>query len=222
MIQSKAWNWDENACEYWKTVAPEFLPVALEWKAKGFRRAFDLGCGIGRHSIFLAQNGFEVDAFDLSSAGVSALTAQAEKLGLDIKTAVGDMLALPYAEGLFDCVVAFHSIYHTDREGLRLVVGEIKRVLKPGGELFVTLNSKNSDAWNLFAPRRIDDYTLLKTEGPEIDVPHTYLDYHDVLDLLKDFSLIKIQEIFDFWENRKHAHFLVSCRGGGFATHPDN
>jgi len=211
MLESKAWNWDANASDFWKTVAPEFLPVGLEWRAAGFRRAFDLGCGLGRNAIFLAQNGFDVSAFDLSQAGVAELERRAAGLGLRIATAVGDMLDLPYEDDSFDCVVAFHSIYHTDLAGLRRVVVGISRVLVTGGELFVTLNSKSSDAWRLFADRRIDDHTLLKTEGPEIDVPHTYLDYEEVGGILRGFSIMKIQEIIDFWEGRKYAHFFVRC-----------
>ncbi|MBN2352677.1 MAG: class I SAM-dependent methyltransferase [Spirochaetales bacterium] len=205
MIESKAWNWDANASDYWKTVVPEFLPVGLEWRAKGLRRALDLGCGLGRNAIFLAQNGFDVCAFDLSKEGVA-------ELGLRVETAVGDMLDLPYAEDAIDCVVAFHSIYHTDLEGLRRVVARIRRVLVPGGELFVTLNSTKSDAWRLFADRRIDDHTLLKTEGPEVDVPYTYLDFDDVSSLLDEFTILNIREIIDFWEGRRHGHFFVRCR----------
>jgi SAM-dependent methyltransferase len=122
------------------------------------------------------------------------------------------MLTLPYEEAFFDCLLAFHSIYHTDYAGLVRVISEISRVIKKDGQIFITLNSKDSDAWALYSDRRIDEYTLLKTEGPEVDVPHTYVDYADVLHLMKEYEILKIQQIFDYWEDRKHAHFFVTAR----------
>ena len=210
-MESKAWNWDAVDDDYWRNVSDEFLPTILRWKEWKFRKVLDLGCGIGRHSIFLAGCGFEVDAFDLSESGLEQLKIEAEKQKLDINITAGDMLELPYKDKSFDGIVAFHAIYHTDYKGLEKVISEIHRVLKENGGLYLTLNSKEGHAWKIHAARRIDDYTLLKTEGPEIDVPHTYLSYEDVLQVLKKFRINKIQQIFDYWGDRKHAHFFIEC-----------
>ena len=161
MIKSKEWDWSTNIDDYWKKVADEFLPVALKWKTKNFTNVLDLGCGIGRNAIFLAKIGFSVSAFDLSEEGLSQLKkdAQTENVNIDIK--LGDMLSLPYETNSFDCLLAFHSIYHTDYGGLTKVISEISRVTKKDGDIFITLNSKDSDAWGLYSDKRIDEYTLL-------------------------------------------------------------
>lgn len=44
-----------------------------------------------------------------------------------------------------------------------------------------------------------------------MDVPHTYLEYKDIVNLLKDFQILKIQQIFDYEEDRRHAHFFVTA-----------
>ena len=41
------------------------------FKRRGFKKILDLGCGTGRHAIFLAQNGFEVYATDISNTGLA-------------------------------------------------------------------------------------------------------------------------------------------------------
>jgi SAM-dependent methyltransferase len=41
-------------------------------EAKG-TKAIDLACGSGRHTLFLAKHGFDVDAVDISSVALSAL-----------------------------------------------------------------------------------------------------------------------------------------------------
>jgi SAM-dependent methyltransferase len=212
MIKSKEWNWSTNVDDYWRNVADELLPLALKWKTKNFTNVLDLGCGIGRNAIYLAKIGFSVSAFDLSEDGLAQLKKEAQRENLNIDIKLGDMLTLPYETKFFNCLLAFHSIYHTDYVGLVKIISEMRRVTKKDGQLFVTFNSKDSDAWNLFSDRRIDEYTLFKTEGPEVDVPHTYLEYADVLNLMKEFQILKIQQIIDYREDRKHAHFFVTAR----------
>jgi ubiquinone/menaquinone biosynthesis C-methylase UbiE len=212
MIKSKEWNWSTNVDDYWRNVADELLPLALKWKTKNFTNVLDLGCGIGRNAIYLAKIGFSVSAFDLSEDGLAQLKKETQRENLNIDIKLGDMLTLPYETKYFDCLLAFHSIYHTDYVGLKKIISEMRRVTKKDGQLFVTFNSKDSDAWNLFSDRRIDEYTLFKTEGPEVDVPHTYLEYADVLNLMKEFQILKIQQIIDYREDRKHAHFFVTAR----------
>ncbi len=209
MIKSKAWKWELNKEDYWQEVSDELIPIVLKWRNKNFKNALDLGSGLGRHSIFLAQNNFNVEAFDLSEEGINQLKINAGKLKLNIKTKIGDMLSLPYKDNSFDCLLAFHTIYHTDYNGLKKVISEISRVLKKNGESFITLNSKQSDSYKNEINNKIDDFTIIKTEGCEIEVPHTYLNYENVIELLNKFNIIKLQHIEDYWEGRRHAHYFI-------------
>jgi 2-polyprenyl-3-methyl-5-hydroxy-6-metoxy-1,4-benzoquinol methylase len=105
MIESKAWNWNIDIDEYWEKVSDEFLPVALHWKSNQLRKVLDLGCGIGRNSLYLAENGFDVYAYDLSESGLARLTAEARKSKLEVKIQKGDMIDLPYETDSFDCIL---------------------------------------------------------------------------------------------------------------------
>lgn len=60
------------------------------------RRFLDLGCGIGRHSIFFGKNGFNVRCLDISEEAVVSTKQWAEQEGLHFDYAIGDMLKLPY------------------------------------------------------------------------------------------------------------------------------
>ena len=162
--------------------------------------------------MHMARMGFDVYAFDLSDSGLSRLTREAEDEGLDIKIKKGDMLSLPYDDAFFDCVLAFHSIYHTDYKGLSKVLSEIRRVLCEGGEAYITLNSKESDEWRLLEEAKIDDFTLMKTEPGDVDLPHTYLSYEEVMQVLARFTIVQVQQIFDYGETKKHAHFHIKLQ----------
>ena len=54
------------------------------------------------------------------------------------------MLELPYRNESFDCILSMNVISHTDTKGLEQVISEINRVLKPGGEGYITLASKET------------------------------------------------------------------------------
>ena len=85
-IKSKAWDWEKNKDKFWFEVSDEFLPVALKWKEKGYKTALDIGCGPGRHSIFLSKLGFNVKALDLSEYAIKTLESTAKELNLNIET----------------------------------------------------------------------------------------------------------------------------------------
>jgi ubiquinone/menaquinone biosynthesis C-methylase UbiE len=122
------------------------------------------------------------------------------------------MLSLPYETNYFDCILAYHSIYHTDSSGIKQVISEIHRVLKKDGEAFLTFNSKNNSSFLKNIHRKIDENTILKTEGNELNIPHYYTDVEDIKYLLKDFRIIKIRQIEDILEENNSWHYLVSIK----------
>ena len=142
MAEHKAWNWDKVDPDSWNEPAPIAYYLAARWKTKGLERLFDLGCGLGRHSLFFAREGFSVDAFDLSASVLEPLRAEAADKKLNISVRTGDMISLPYKDDSFDCLFAYHVISHTDTAGIKKILSEIKRTVKSGGELYVTLCSK--------------------------------------------------------------------------------
>ena len=125
MVHSEPWKWEQVAGERWREPDPLAYYLAARWAQQGKRRFLDLGCGIGRHALFFARQGFAVDAYDLSPSGVAMVEESARTAGLLVSTRVGDMLALPYDDGQFDCLMAFHVIYHSDRAGAERTLSEI-------------------------------------------------------------------------------------------------
>ncbi|HKO35978.1 MAG TPA: methyltransferase domain-containing protein [Pyrinomonadaceae bacterium] len=54
-------------------------------------RALDVACGVGRHAIFLAENGWHVTAVDSSRVGVEILQERAREAGVTVEARVGDL-----------------------------------------------------------------------------------------------------------------------------------
>lgn len=192
MSITKAWDWSRNTSSYWLIPCAESAFLAEHWKEQGFSSLLDLGCGLGRHSLYMARKGFQVTAADLSRQAVEYVGAHAAAEGLPVDTLCCNMLSLPFEEGAFNCAMAVNVIYHTDAEGFRRTLEELRRVLRPGGELFVTLLSKSTPLYSS-APvdRRLDAYTILRDESKtEHNVPHFYVDYEDLHHLLPGWRLL--------------------------------
>ncbi len=96
----------------------------------------DLGCGPGQVGRYLHDRGVETSGLDLSPA----MVALARRLNPDMSFRVGDLRALPYANGALGGLVAFYSIIHLPRADVAGVLGEMARVLRPGGALLVAFH----------------------------------------------------------------------------------
>ena len=195
---TKAWDWDKNKDEIWFTPSEASYFLLNRWKEKGYNRLLDLGCGRGRHSIQFAKSGFNVSSIDLSDVAVNGLNKWAGKEKLSISAALGDMVNLPFADNTFDCLLAYHVISHTDGKGIVRVISEIKRVLKAGGEFYITFCSKNAWSFRDSGYPKLDENTVIKMEdGAEYKVPHFFVDNEDIKGLLKEFRLITVRQVQD-------------------------
>jgi 2-polyprenyl-3-methyl-5-hydroxy-6-metoxy-1,4-benzoquinol methylase len=191
---TKAWDWSKNTDNQWLIPCTESAYLCEKWQGQDFSRLLDLGCGLGRHSVYMASKGFDVTAVDLSDYAVNHLREWAEKVSLDIKAVVCNMLSLPFKDNSFDCVIAYNVIYHTDTKGFIASLDEIRRIIKPNGEMFITLISKNTHSYqhaDLY--KRVDENTILRDEHEtEKNVPHFYVDIED------------IKRLFSAWNFEKH------------------
>jgi len=95
--------------------------------------ALDLGCGTGRHSVWLASAGATVTGIDFSEG---MLEAARRKAGA-VRFLAHDLhQRLPLADGVFDRVVSGLVLEHL-RE-LDAFFAEARRVLRPGGRAVVS------------------------------------------------------------------------------------
>lgn len=199
MIKSKAWNWEliPKDDKYWNTPADEVYFLTEKWKEKGFKSFLDIGCGYGRNAIFFAKNGFDVSGFDLSEQSVKQTIQKATEQNVKLnKIVVADMLEFPLENESFDCMLAYNSISHTDSNGFKKILSEIKRVLKPNGEVYLTLGSKESFWFNNPICKYVDENTRIRVEdGPENGIPHYYIDDEDCKTLFNEFKIISIKNI---------------------------
>ncbi len=187
----------------WAVVkSPDLKPVdnciylAQKWKEAGYRDLLDLGTGLGRHAVCFAKQGFNVSAMDISEYGVEYLKNWSEREDLGIEATVGNMLSLPYGDKSFDCVFTYHVISHTDAVGIKKIISEIERVLRPNGEAYLTFCSKESTEFAENRFPKLDQNTMISQDEAEKGIPHYYADLNDLKELLGNFNLglVKLTE----------------------------
>ena len=113
-----------------------FDELRLEPRGK---QALEVGCGGGLVCEEIARLGFEVTGIDPSAPSLAAADLHARSSGLAIHYEQAWGESLPYGDGSFDAVFCFDVLEHV--RDLPQVIGEVARVLKPGGAFcYDTLN----------------------------------------------------------------------------------
>ena len=134
--------------------------------------------GEGRNSVWLARQGFQVDAFDIAEAGVAKARALAAEAGVSVAYTVTDCDRWAWAEASHDAVVAVF-IQFADPVMRARLFAHMVRALKPGGVLIL----------QGYTPKQLD----YKTGGPGV-LSHLY-----TAELLREaFAALQIVELTEY------------------------
>lgn len=113
---------------------------ALKYANKGL--VLDLGCTQGKEALFLAHNGFDVTAVDLSDVAINQLEKFIkEKKIKNITTVKFDVNDFTIKETTYDLITVFNVLYFLDRQTALKVIKEIKSGLAIGGVVAMSLFS---------------------------------------------------------------------------------
>lgn len=154
----------------------------------------DLGAGTGRLTCLFAPEAHSIKALDLSE---HMLHVAAEKLinaGLcHWETLVADHRALPVGKSSADIVMAGWSIcyvasYNVEnwKNNLRMVISEMKRVARPGGNLII-LETLGTGHETPQPPKFLQDYFIMLEK--EFGFSHNYI--------RTDYKFASIEEAYE-------------------------
>lgn len=182
MSISKGWKWEvlSKDDEYWSSIDFMMPYLNYRWKKNGFKTFLDVGCGLGRHSLYMAENGFDVYAFDNSKYVVDVVKEKASSKDLKVICNMGDVRELPYENESIDCMAAIGIMANNDKNGIYLILKEMYRVLKDGGETYFNIISKVTDYdfseellnGNTFYNIKEEDFKWLFSDFNVIDIRH--------------------------------------------------
>jgi SAM-dependent methyltransferase/alkylhydroperoxidase family enzyme len=155
--------WGRRAAEFATLSEPanarEYVALQHRLGISDGDRVLDLACGSGLAMELATLRGASVAGIDASDR----LIAVARQRLPESDIRVGDMHALPWADGSFDVVTSFRGIWGTTPEAL----SEVRRVLTPGGRLGFTVwghIKKSSGAWAL-SPFRLANESKVQNQA---------------------------------------------------------
>ena len=200
----KLWQ-DPKVVEMWEqfTPLPEVMALADRLEVEGGRRLLDIGCGLGRHTVYLAARGLDVTGTDYSPEALRVCRQNLATAGLTANLLEVDMTEIPFPDGHFDGFVASHAIHHCDGPALQRIIRLISQKLRSGGRLVWATQSTRH--WRLGMGKEIDPGTWVDADHWEGSVPHHYCSEEEVRDLLKDYIIESMVE-HEFREG-EHSHF---------------
>lgn len=95
----------------------------------------DVGCGLGTWTRFLRERGHQVHGIDFS---VPLLTRAQGWAGKDVRVCAAAATHLPFKSASFDLLFSWGVVEH-DEKGPTEALQEFRRVVKPGGKIYVTV-----------------------------------------------------------------------------------
>ena len=157
--------------------------VSQSVKAPG--RVLEAGCGFAKWVAFLDGQGYEAYGIDYSHTAIARSLA----VWPDLRLVQGDARNMPYHDDFFDAIVSFGVVEH-DIDGPAAALGEMHRVLRPGGVLYCTvpcLNYFRRLGWQALQDRIVCSRTIRRLAGRNQDVGFyqyvfTRAEYVDVLE----------------------------------------
>jgi len=127
------------------TILKDVQAVVKFFEKRNVKRVLDLGCGTGRHLIYLAKQGFDVYGIDISKHGIEIANKWSKEENLKAHLKIGDIYRkLPYENNFFDAIVSTKTVHHGKIENIRKLIKEMERILKPHGLIFITVTKRKS------------------------------------------------------------------------------
>ena len=149
-------------------------------------RVLEVGCGNGKTAVALAKRGYRVTGMDFSQKAIDIC----RELILDADFVCASVLNIPFENGSFDGISAFHVLEHLTDDELSKAAKELYRVMKTGGYLLV----KSFAEGDMRAGKGIaNDDNVIRGNG----ILYHYFTEQELLDKLSVFQCVSIRTVED-------------------------
>ncbi len=156
-------------------------------------KIWDVGCGTGRHTVYLARLGFDIYASDNSPKALETTQAALAVEHLKATVAAADMEDLPFKDVAFHAIILWNVVQHADSAKIMRVITNLKSAILPKG-LFL-LSVKSTKAEEVGKGQRVEDNTYVLMEGIEKGVPHHYFTKDELDRLFAPFQVVHLVEM---------------------------
>lgn len=133
-------NWGIYPCEH----IIRFVARNYYSKDRNKVKILDFGCGTGANTWYLAREGFDTYAFDISESAIEKMNNRFKKENLNVNARVMDGLLLDYDREFFDAVIDNVSIQSNNFEDINKMYSSVYNILKFGGKFITVVFGKET------------------------------------------------------------------------------
>ncbi len=168
---------------HWSIFRKELESLAQRWQEG---KLLNIGCAHGPDFLPFRYN-FDLHGVDYSAEMLKNARKYARKFNFPVNLTLADASHLPFDDETFDWAISVATYHHLNtREKRRAALNELKRVLKPGGEAFITV-------WNHWQPRfwlsRREVAVPWRTGGDTLHRYYYLFSYPELAKLVKQSGL---------------------------------
>jgi len=200
----QATRFDPGFALEWETV----LPIQEDWKGK---KILDFGCGGGRACFLLAKRGINIVGLDILEHNIESAKRNFKENNLEGEfKVIEENKKLSYPNNYFDGIVCDGVLHHIKYD--KFIVGELHRVLKPKGVLYLMVYTP--DLFKLHLPtitnmiRNTPEKSWQRCFG-ELTDDCNYSTFYTVSDIYNLFTIgFWVKEFFLYHDYQFRIHRL--------------
>ena len=130
--------------------------------------ALDLGCGYGRASLYLAQNGWDVDGIDIVPQAIDGAIERGKVAGVEARFHCHSITDLSFLDGAYDYAIDVGCAHNLSEPLWRLHHAELKRLLRVGATYMIYGRVLGVKDWGIDEPTLLpimeEGFRLVKRE----------------------------------------------------------
>lgn len=147
----------------------------------------DIGCGIGRYTIPLVMQGYDVVGMDVSLVALSELNKAKRRRSIGMELVAADTYHIPFKDNTFNGMVCFGVLQHLLETERRVALAEFNRILVPGGILVLEVLGREDMR---IGGLEVEPFTY----GRDTGTVYHYFTITELSGLLRDFDVLDIEE----------------------------
>lgn len=188
-----------------RQLAPFVVEALPTFKRCMINRVLDLGCGAGRHCVYLAKNGLDVVGVDVSESALRMANEWVRKERLtNVSLIRATMTNLPFSDSRFDAVISVSVIHHAIKKDIVKTMDEVYRVLEKNGVFLTNLVSVKDPRYGTGQKVENNTFRILEAfEEKRFEELHHFFTRREVSKLLTRFAKARVELLKDkphYWK----------------------
>ena len=188
-----------------RQLAPFVVEALPTFKRCNVKNVLDLGCGVGRHCVYLAKNNFDVVGVDISMTALKMANEWRKKEKLKNITLIrATMTNLPFSDSCFDAVISVSVIHYAIKKDIVKTINEIYRALKRNGVFLTNLVSVKDPRYGTGQKVENNTFRILEAfEEKRFEELHHFFTKREISKLLAPFAKAKVELLKDrphYWK----------------------